>query len=96
MKHRQIHPAITSTSSFFINIWVSGQSEVSRKHLSRISVIGKNCSEESRAQMVNLLKNNKIYVLDGVVYDYQIDLLVASNQLIEAISFLHKYCGLDQ
>ena len=70
--------------------------EVSRKHLSRISVIGKNCSEESREQMVNLLKNNKIYVLDGVVYDYQIDLLVASNQLIEAISFLHKYCGLDQ
>ena len=75
---------------------VSVKREVARRHLSKISVIGRDCSEKNCIETVEAMKNIKLEVINPSVGDYQTDFLVSSSQLTEAISFLHQYCGLDK
>ena len=78
--------------------FISGiKTEIPRKHLSKISVIGSlGLSLKIYDEMIAELIKNKIDVIISFLGDGQIDLIIASTQLMDAISFLHKYCGLDK
>lgn len=69
--------------------------EVIRKGCSRISVIGKCNTDSVVSELVHVLNRNHIDVLAMSYATYRINFVIAVEQLMSAISILHKYCGLE-
>ena len=68
----------------------------SRKPLSKISVVGADLNTNVGQNFIAELKKHKIDSFVGTVTLHKINLIVATEQLLDAISVLHKYCGLDK
>lgn len=68
----------------------------SRKPLSKISVVGVALNSDSAQNLVDELKRNHIDSFVGTVSEHKINLIVAAEHLLESISVLHKYCGLNK
>lgn len=70
----------------------------SRRPLSKISVVG-SCSEDNfRQSLINELKKHKIDLFSnyGSATSHGVSFIVAAEQLLEAISILHRYCELNK
>jgi aspartate kinase len=69
---------------------------VSRRPLSRISVIGASISSETADELANILESKKVEVFETSASGCRVDLTVTSGRLLESIAILHKYCGLEK
>jgi aspartokinase len=69
---------------------------VMSKPTSRISVIGSSVSPEVGKILTAVLRNKKIEVLRCSTANYKVNLIVSSDSLLEAITLLHKHCGLEK
>ena len=70
--------------------------EIARQHFSRMSVIGSSIDNEVRKELEKELKAHKIDLFACLSKGYRVNVIISSNQLLSAISILHKYCGLDK
>lgn len=68
----------------------------SRKALSKITIVGSDLTADLGQNFIAELKKHKIDSFVGTVTLHKINIIVATEQLPEAISVLHKYCGLDK
>lgn len=68
----------------------------SRKPLSKVSVVGTALNVGSAQSLGDELKRNHIDSFIGTVSEHKINLIVAAEHLLESISVLHKYCGLNK
>lgn len=68
----------------------------SRKPLSKISVVGSDLNVDCGKNFVTELKKHKTDSFIGTVTPHKINIIVATEQLFDAISVLHKHCGLDK
>ena len=83
---------ILTQLSFVTNV----KQEIARQHLSRISIIGASVDEKVRKDLEKELKKHNICLFGCLSKEYRANIVVSSNQLLSAISILHKYCGLDK
>jgi aspartate kinase len=74
----------------------SVKQEISRGRFSQVSVIGSAFSADVCARLSKVLDDKKINVLNASTFDYRIGFVIPSDQLLNAISVLHKYCELDK
>jgi aspartokinase len=72
----------------------NAKQEIYRKHFSRVSVIGSCVNEEVSSEIVSELKRNKIDSFGRSSKEYRANFIILSSQLLNAITVLHKYCGL--
>lgn len=91
-KHASIVFELLKNSDFVSDV----RYKFSRKSLSRVSVVGSSANEENCGKFIAELKKNKIDLFEYIPDNHKINLIVARDQLLEAISVLHKYCGLDK
>ncbi|MDR1560814.1 MAG: aspartate kinase [Holosporaceae bacterium] len=70
--------------------------EFPKKHFSQISVIGSSFSESVCKKLSNALEDEKINVFSCSIFDYRINVIIPSDQLLNAIRVLHQYCELDK
>ncbi|MBR1735080.1 MAG: aspartate kinase, partial [Alphaproteobacteria bacterium] len=68
----------------------------SRKSLSRISVVGSSIDRKNSEQFSDVLKKNKIDLFASIPGRGKINLIIPRDKLLDAISVLHRYCGLDK
>ncbi len=73
----------------------SVKQEVVRKHFSKISVVGSFVCKEIADDFTEELKRNKIESCGYTLKDYRLNFIIPSNQLLNSISVLHKYCGFE-
>lgn len=91
-KHAPVASELLKNSDFVSDV----RYKFSRKPLSRISVVGLSANKKNSGKFIAELKKNKIDLFEYISDDRKINLIVARDQLLEAISVLHKYCGLDK
>jgi aspartate kinase len=70
--------------------------EIVRRNFSKISVIGSSVCEDVGHELTKELKNKKIGMFGCSTKQYRANLIIPSDQLLNAVSILHKYCGLDK
>lgn len=68
----------------------------SRKPLSKISVVGNDLDLNVAQNLVAELKQNHVESFIGTISEHKINLIITSEHLLDSISILHKYCGLDK
>lgn len=91
-RHASIALALIRDSNFTSD----ARYKFSRKPLSKISVVGADLNTNVGQNFIAELKKHKIDSFVGTVTLHKINLIVATEQLLDAISVLHKYCGLDK
>lgn len=70
--------------------------EMTRRHCSCISIVGRGLNFEDCSRLTFLLKNTDIEVFYCSIRDYSINLVVSADCLIKAIEVLHKELGLEK
>jgi aspartate kinase len=69
--------------------------EMIRRHFSFLNVVGL-ISAEMREELSQLLRRKKIETFGSYHADYRIGFVISTDQLLNAITVLHKHCGLGQ
>lgn len=90
------HASVALTLVRESNLISDARYKFSRKPLSKISVVGSGLNIDSSQNFITELKKHKIDSFIGIVTSHKVNIIVATEQLLEAISVLHKYCGLDK
>ena len=75
---------------------VGVKQEISRRHWSRVSVIGSKLDARDGEKLISLLRDHKIGVFCCSFRDYGINLVVPSDCLLKSIGILHENCGLEK
>lgn len=70
--------------------------EIVRRHFSKISIIGSSVCDDVSRELIAELKNEKIDTFGCLTKGYRANLTISSDQLLNAVSVLHKYCGFDK
>lgn len=78
------------------NFILDARYKFSRKPISKISIVGSELNIDFGQNFITELKKYKIDSFIGTVTPHKINLIAATEQLLNAISVLHKYCGLDK
>ena len=90
------HASVTLTLVRESNLISDARYKFSRKPLSKISVVGSSLNIDFGQNFITELKKYKIDSFIGIVTSHKVNIIVATEQLLEAISVLHKYCGLNK
>ena len=90
------HASVALTLVRESNLISDARYKFSRKPLSKISVVGSGLNIDSSQNFITELKKHKIDSFIGIVTSHKVNIIVATEQLLEAISVLHKYCGLNK
>ena len=90
------HASVALTLVRESNLISDARYKFSRKPLSKISVVGSSLNIDFGQNFITELKKYKIDSFIGIVTLHKVNILVATEQLLEAISVLHKYCGLNK
>lgn len=70
--------------------------EIVRRNFSKISIIGSSICESVGYELAKELRGKKISMFGCSTKQYRANLIIFSDQLLNAVSVLHKYCGLDK
>ncbi len=70
--------------------------EIVRRNFSKISVIGSSIYESVGRELAKELKGKKISIFGCSAKQHRANLVISSDQLLNAVSVLHKYCGFDK
>ncbi|GHU15640.1 hypothetical protein FACS189449_13370 [Alphaproteobacteria bacterium] len=70
--------------------------EIMPKHLSKITVVSANNSEDTAKDLVAELERHKLETFHYFVNTYGTNLVISSDKLIETVALLHRYCELDK
>jgi len=70
--------------------------KIVRRNFSKISVIGSSVCDDVSNALIKELKGKKIDTFGCLTNEYRANLIISSDQLLDAVSVLHKYCGLDK
>ncbi len=90
------HASVALTLVRESNLISDARYKFSRKPLSKISVVGSSLNIDFGQNFITELKKYKIDSFIGIVTSHKVNIIVATEQLLEAISVLHKYCGLNK
>ena len=90
------HASVALTLVRESNLISDARYKFSRKPLSKISVVGSSLNIDFGQNFITELKKYKIDSFIGIVTLHKVNIIVATEQLLEAISVLHKYCGLNK
>ncbi|MDR2267949.1 MAG: aspartate kinase [Holosporaceae bacterium] len=78
------------------NLVLNCKQEMIRRHFSLLNVIGVSISTEIREELSRLLRNKKIEIFGNYHTDHRISFVVATDQLLNAVTILHRHCGLNK
>jgi aspartate kinase len=95
MVDKKITPAVITSlkkCSFITNV----KHEISRKHFSKISVIGSCINDTITSEITAELRKHKIDSFGNSSKRYVTNFIILSSQLLNAVAVLHKYCGLSK